>query len=93
MEFSKKLMIFASFMYVVTWIVIVFSIFFAQEVPWELMEKLSWVYGAAVACYCGKSAYENKEKIKGGKAYESGVRANEHSKQHRSGRSHNQSKA
>ena len=64
MEFSKKLLVFASFMYMATWIVIVVSIFSADEVPWELMEKLSWVYGAALACYCGKAAYENKEKIK-----------------------------
>ena len=66
MEFSKKLIIFASVMYVMTWIVIVVSIFCADEPPWELMEMLSWVYGAAVVCYCGKSAYENGFKIKGG---------------------------
>ena len=66
MEFSKKLIIFASVMYVMTWVVIVTSIFRAGEPPCELLEALSWVYGAAVACYCGKSAYENGHKIKGG---------------------------
>ena len=66
MEFSKKLIIFASAMYAVTWAVTVASIFLAGEPPWELLEALSWVYGAAVCCYCGKAAYENGHKIKGG---------------------------
>ena len=66
MEFSKKLIVFASVMYALTWAVIVISIFRAQEPPWQLLEMFSWVYGAAVACYCGKSAYENGSKIKGG---------------------------
>ena len=68
MELSKKLIIFASLMYVATWAVIVASIFRAEEPPWELMGMLSWVYGAAVACYCGKAAYENGKKIKGGES-------------------------
>ena len=63
MEFSKKLMFFASIMYVATWVVIVVTIFFADEVPWELIETLSWVYGAAITGYCGKTAYVNKAKI------------------------------
>ena len=66
MEFSKILIIFASVMYVMTWAVIVASIFRADEPPWELMEMLSWVYGAAICCYCGKAAYENGNKIKRG---------------------------
>ena len=66
MEFSKKLMIFASVMYAASWIVTVAAIFFAEEPPWGLIETLSWVYGAAVCCYCGKAAYENGHKIKGG---------------------------
>ena len=73
MEFSKKLIVFASIMYMATWFVIVVAIFRAEKPPWELMEMLSWVYGAAVACYCGKSAYENKAKIK-----ERGGKLNEH---------------
>ena len=64
MEFSKKLVIFASIMYLATWIAIVASISLARDAPWELMETLVWVYGAAVCCYCGKSAYENGHKIK-----------------------------
>ena len=65
MEFSKKLMVFASLMYAATWAVMAISIFGGGEPPWELMQSLSWVYGAAVCCYCGKSAYENGNKIKG----------------------------
>ena len=64
MEFSKRLIVFASIMYTATWAVIVISIFLANEPPWQLMENLSWVYGAAIVCYCGKSAYENGAKIK-----------------------------
>ena len=64
MEFSKKLLVFASAMYLATWIVMVVSIFHADEVPWELIETLNWVYGAAVCCYCGKAGYENGAKIK-----------------------------
>ena len=64
MEFSKKLLVFASAMYLATWAVTVAAIFAAGEVPWGLMETLSWAYGAALACYCGKTAYENGIKIK-----------------------------
>ena len=67
MEFSKKLIIFVSVIFAATWTVIVVSIFQAGDAPWELMGKLSWVYGTAVACYCGKAAYENKCKIEQGK--------------------------
>ena len=63
MEFSKKLIVFASVMYALTWAVIVITIFRDGGPPWRLMEYLSWVYGAAVCCYCGKSAYENGAKI------------------------------
>ena len=63
LEFSKKLMVFASAMFAATWAVIVAAFFQGGEPPWELMEKLSWVYGAAVACYCCKAAYENGAKI------------------------------
>ena len=64
MEFSKKLIVFASVMYAATWAVIVVAVFRAAEPPWELMQSLSWAYGASVCCYCGKSAYENGAKIK-----------------------------
>ena len=77
MEFSKKLLVFASAMFMATWTVIVVTIFVDVEVPWELIETLSWVYGAAVACYCGKTAYENKPKIEKGME----VMANEHGRQ------------
>ena len=69
MEFSKKLLAFISVMYIATWIAIIVSLFRMGDAPGELMtilEMHSWVYGAAVACYCGKAAYENREKIKSG---------------------------
>ena len=66
MEFSKKLMAFASAMYAATWAVTVAAIFATGDAPWRLMESLGWAYGAALACYCGKSAYENGAKIKKG---------------------------
>ena len=77
MEFSKKLIIFASVMYAMTWVVVVSAFFFAKEPPWGLLETLSWVYGAAVCCYCGKSAYENKSKIQYGYRGKDGT-SNEH---------------
>ena len=64
MGFSKKLIVFASAMYLATWVVVVVTIFVDVEVPRELIETLSWVYGAAACCYCGKSAYENGCRIK-----------------------------
>ena len=73
MEFSKKLIIFASAMYAATWAVTVATVLRGGEPLWELMEMLSWVYGAAACCYCGKAAYENGAKIKG-----SGANKDEH---------------
>ena len=70
MEFSKKLIVFASIMYAATWAVTAAALISAHEPPWQLLEMLSWVYGAAVACYCGKAAYENGHKIKGAAKHE-----------------------
>ena len=67
MEFSKKLMIYASVMYGATWIVAVVSWFAFGETPRELISYTTWLYGAAIATYSGKSAYENKPKISRGK--------------------------
>jgi len=66
-EFSKKLMIFASVMYGATWVVAVISWFALGETPRELISYTTWLYGAALATYSGKSAYENKPKIARGK--------------------------
>jgi len=66
-EFSKKLMIYASIMYGATWVVTVISWFALGEVPRELISYTTWLYGAAIATYSGKSAYENKPKIVRGK--------------------------
>lgn len=66
MEFSKKLMIFASVMFSLTWAVAVYSWFMYSEIPLDLLQYASWLYGATFVSYCGKTAYENKEKIKGG---------------------------
>ena len=63
MEFSKKLMAFASMMYTATWSVSVYSWFHMQIVPIELLQYATWLYAAALVSYKGKSAYENKPKI------------------------------
>ena len=66
-EFSKKLMIFVSLIFALTWCVAVFSWIVSGELPGELLEFVNWLYGASFVSYCGKSAYENKCKIdKGG---------------------------
>ena len=65
-EFSKKLLAFASAMYLLTWALVAATVFTGHETPWPLMDGLNWVYGASVACYCGKSTCENMAKIKEG---------------------------
>ena len=66
MEFSKKLLAFASAMYLLTWALVAATVFTGHDTPWRLMDGLNWVYGASVACYCGKSACENAAKIRRG---------------------------
>jgi len=66
MEFSKKLMIFVSLVFALTWCVAVFSWIASGELPGELLEFVNWLYGASFVSYCGKSAYENKYKIEQG---------------------------
>lgn len=63
MEFSKKIMIFASVTYAATWLIAVISWFRMQLLPDELMKYSTFLYGVALAVYGGKSAYENKPKI------------------------------
>jgi hypothetical protein len=50
-------------MYALTWLVAVFSWFCSGLLPDELMKYATYLYGAALAIYGGKSAYENKTKI------------------------------
>ena len=63
MQASKALILFATVMYALTWIVAVFSWFSSGTLPDELMKYTTYLYGAALAIYGGKSAYENKAKI------------------------------
>ena len=58
MEFSKKIMVFASVLYGATWTVVVFSWFSLGEIPLYLIQFATWLYGAAFVSYCCKSAYE-----------------------------------
>ena len=66
MEFSKKLLAFASVLYAATWIVAVFSWFTAGEIPSELLQYSTWLYGASLAIYGAKAGVENKYKIENG---------------------------
>ena len=65
MEFSKKLMVFASLMFAATWGVATFSWFASGGYPEGLAQLATWLYGAALAMYGGKSAYENGIKLHG----------------------------
>lgn len=72
LEFSKKLLVFASLIYIFTWFVVVFSWVIWHQVPIELMEYSTWLYGSTCAFYLAKAGYENKTKFefytpKGGK--------------------------
>ena len=66
LQFSKRLMVFASVMYALTWLVLVVSWAVFRELPQELMLYSTWLYGTAVGFYCSKSAYENGCKLKKG---------------------------
>ena len=65
MEFSKKLMVFASAMFAATWGVAAYSWFETGAYPEGLAQFATWLYGAALAMYGGKSAYENGIKLHG----------------------------
>jgi len=65
MEFSKKLMVFATTMYALTWLVAVVSWFMFQEFPGDLKEYTTWLYGEVFAFYSAKACIENKAKIEG----------------------------
>ena len=66
MEFSKKLMIFASLIFAATWGLAVYAWIVGGEIPLKLIEIVNWLYGAVFVSYCCKSAYENKCKIERG---------------------------
>lgn len=63
MEFSKKLVLFTSAMYLISWGMAAYYLVVNGEIPWELIQYANLLYGASVVSYCGKSAYENKAKI------------------------------
>lgn len=58
LEFSKKIIIFASVIYALTWVVMVVSWFLYRDFPMEIKEFTTYIYGVAIAFYFGKSAYE-----------------------------------
>jgi len=66
MEFSKKLIVGASFFYGLLAAISLLSWFFTGDWPQEIIKYFAWPPAAIVLGYCGKSAYENKEKIKKG---------------------------
>ena len=71
MEFSKKLMVFASAAFALTWLAAMVSWFVLRDVPEGVMQFVSVLYGATFVSYCGKSAYENRYRItKGGHGHE-----------------------
>jgi hypothetical protein len=78
METSKTLILFASVMYVLTWVVAVYSWFTAEALPDELMKYTTYLYGTALAIYGGKSAFENKAKIESSHEREWGKDENPH---------------
>lgn len=64
-EFSKRLMIFATVIFALSWVIAVFSWFYAGEIPVYLLRYSHLIYGACCASYYCKTAYENKPKIEG----------------------------
>ena len=61
---SKALILFASTMYALTWLIAVYSWFHMDmTLPGELMRYSTYLYSVALAVYGGKAAYENKAKI------------------------------
>lgn len=59
---THKLIITATIMYIATWIVAVVSWFMYREISEELLKYGTYLYGAALATYTGKSAYEYGKK-------------------------------
>lgn len=63
-EFSKCVIIFASVMFALTWIVGAVSWFMWREFPAELAQLVTALYGVALAIYGAKAGIENHTKIK-----------------------------
>ena len=63
LEFSKLVLIVSFILYVATWIVVVVYMFMFNEVPAEMIQWPSLVFGAECIVYAIKSAIENKAKI------------------------------
>ena len=63
MEFSKKLIIFATVIFAASWLIAVFSWFSMGEIPSYLLQYAHLLYGGCCVSYYCKSAYENKPKI------------------------------
>jgi len=66
MEFSKKLILGASFFYGLMCVVALISWFVLGEWPREIIEHFSWPFAGLGVSYMAKTAYENKAKIQGG---------------------------
>jgi len=66
MEFSKKLILGASFFYGLMCIVALMSWFLLGEWPREIIEHFSLPFAGLGISYMAKTAYENKPKIQGG---------------------------
>jgi hypothetical protein len=68
---SKKLMVFASIIYALTWMAYIFAWYHeGLEPPVGLKQMVTWLYGASLALYNGKSLIENKAKIEHGENIE-----------------------
>ena len=59
---SKKIMIYCSVLYGLTWFIMALSWFLFREIPTEIKEYTTYVYSIAIAVYFGKTAYENGKK-------------------------------
>ena len=63
LEFSKKLIIGASFFYSLICAIALLLWLTQGECPKDFLEFFSWPLVAIITSYMGKSAYENKPKI------------------------------
>ena len=57
-DFSKKLMIFASVIFALTWTAAVLSWFILRDVPDSVLQFVCVLYGALGVTYCCKEGYE-----------------------------------
>ncbi len=64
MEFSKKLALTITLLFIMTWFMAWTSWFIKNEVPEALLNYISVQFGVVVTGYFAKSGYENSTKIK-----------------------------